>query len=94
MNNLKSYLLATVGILSLVAALTLNVVRANNAEAPTIVSSTAHFNPGRTYLLTPANGTGKIRCKVTQVDGAWLRCEGESSEWVNTDTIMSASDAK
>jgi hypothetical protein len=94
MNNLKGYLLATLGILSLVASLTINIVRANNAEAQTVTSSTAHFNPDRTYLLTPANGSGKIRCKVTKIDGAWLRCEGENSEWVNVDTMMSATDSK
>ena len=89
MNNLKSYLLATVGIVSLVASLTLNIVRANNTEGSTVAASTAHFNPGRTYLFSPANGTGKIKCKVTEVDGAWLGCEG-SNKWVNTNAMMYA----
>ena len=92
MPNLKSYALAAVGVVSLVASLTLNIVRANNAEASTVVSSTAHFNPGRTYLLSPANGTGSIKCKVTGVDGAWLNCEG-LNEWVNTNAMMYASDS-
>ena len=94
MNNLKSYVLATVGILSLVASLALNIVRAHNVEAQTTVSSIAHFNLNRTYLLTPANGSGQIKCKVSQVDGTWLKCEGEKFEWVNTNTMMSASDSK
>ena len=91
MNNLKSYLLATVGIVSLVASLTLNIVRANNTEASTVAASTAHFNPGKTYLFSPANGTGKIKCKVTEVDGAWLSCEG-SNGWVNTNAMMYVSE--
>ena len=93
MNNLKSYVLATVGIVSLVASLTLNIVRANNTEASTVAASTAHFKQSRTYLLTPANGTGKIRCKVAEVDGAWLSCEG-SNEWVNTNAMTYASDSR
>ncbi|HMF56549.1 MAG TPA: hypothetical protein VK619_09410 [Pyrinomonadaceae bacterium] len=92
MNNLKSYVLAAVGILCLVASFTLNAVRANS-EAPTVASSTAHFNPGRTYLLNPANGGSQIKCKVTVVDGAWLACDG-LNEWVNTNAIMSASDSR
>jgi hypothetical protein len=63
MNNLKSYLLATVGIVSLVASLTLNIVRANNTEASTVAASTGHFNPGRTYLFSPANGTGNTKAE-------------------------------
>jgi len=91
MNNLKSYLLATVGIACLVGSLTLNIVRAGNLDASTVAASTAHFNPGRTYLLSPANGSGNVNCKVTKVDGAWIRCEG-TSEWVNTNTMMYVSD--
>ena len=91
MKNLKSYLLATICIFCLVASLTLNIVRANNTEASTVVASTAHFKPGRTYLFSPANGTGKIKCKVTEVDGAWLSCEG-SNGWVNTNTMMYVSE--
>jgi hypothetical protein len=94
MNNLKSYALATVGIVSLVASLTINIVSANNAEASTVVSSTAHFHPNSVYLLTPANGGGQIRCNVSQVDGAWLKCGGEKFEWVNTNTMMYADDSK
>ena len=92
MNNLKSYLLATVGIVSLVVSLTLNIVRANT-EASTVAASTAHFNPGKTYRFSPTNGTGKIKCKVTEVDGAWLSCEG-SNEWVNTNAMMYVSDSR
>ena len=91
MNNLKSYLLATVGIVSFAVSLTLNIVRANNSEASTVAASTAHFNPGRTYLFSLSNGTGKIKCKVTEVDGAWLSCEG-SNGWVNTNTMMYVSE--
>jgi hypothetical protein len=94
MNNLKSYMLAAVGIVSLVAALTLNIVRANNVETPTVVSSTAHFSPQRTYLLNPANGTGQIKCRVVEVDGAWLNCDGDKSEWVNTNTMMSVKESR
>ncbi len=92
MNNLKSYVLAIVGIVSLVAALTLNIVRANNADTAT-VSSTSHFKLGRTYMLMPLNGTGNIKCKVTEVDGAWLGCEG-LNELVNTNAMMSVVDLK
>lgn len=56
-------MLSIVGIVSLGAFLTLNIVRPNNAQAPTVTASTAHFNPGKTYLLTPANATGQIKCK-------------------------------
>jgi hypothetical protein len=94
MNNLKSYLLAAMGIMCLVATLTLNVVRANNTESPTVTSSTAHFIPQRTYLLNPANGGSQIKCRVVEVDGAWLKCEGESSEWVNTNAMMTVKDSK
>jgi hypothetical protein len=94
MSNLKSYVLAMIGVASLVASLTLNAARVSNAEAPTVVAGTAHFNPNRTYLLTPANGGSQIKCKVTQIDGAWLRCEGEHSDWVNSSTMMSARDAQ
>jgi hypothetical protein len=94
MNSLKSYVFLTVGIISLVASLTLNIVGASKMEAPTIAASTAHFNESRTYLLTPANGSGQIKCKVNKVDGDWVRCEGESFEWVNTNTMMYANDSK
>ena len=93
MHNLKSYLLATIGVVSLVASLALNTVRANNTAASTVAASTAHFNPGRTYLFSPANGTGKIKCNVTEVDGAWLSCEG-SNQWVNTNAMMYVSDSR
>ena len=92
MKNLKSYALATVGIVSLVASLTLNMVRANNAETAT-VSSTSHFKLGRAYQLMPVNGTGNIKCKVTEIDGAWLGCEG-LNELVNTNAMMSVVDMK
>ena len=92
MNNLKSYVLAAVGILSLIASLTFNSVRANHVDAPTVVAATAHFNPGRTYLLNPANAGSQITCKVAEVDGTWLKCEDKGIQWVNTDTIMTATD--
>ena len=94
MNNLKSFMLAAAVIVTFGVFLALSTVRANNAEAPTVTSSTAHFNPGKTYLLTPANGAGHIKCRVSTVDGAWLRCEGEKFEWVNTNTMMFASDSR
>ena len=94
MSSRKSYVLATVGIVSLVASLALNVARAKNTEAPTIVAATAHFSPGRAYLLNPANGGSQIRCKVTEVDGAWIKCEGERAEWVNTNVMMSVRDSQ
>lgn len=94
MNDRKSSILVTVGIVSLGALLTLNIVRANNSEAPTVTASTAHFVPGKIYSLTPANAAGQIRCKVITVDGAWLKCEGEKFEWVNTNTMMYASDSR
>ena len=94
MNNTRSYLLAAVGMLCLFASLTLNLVRANSVDAPTVVSSTAHFSPNRTYMLTPTNGAGQFKCKVSQIDGAWLKCEGEKFEWVNTDAMMYVSDSR
>jgi hypothetical protein len=91
MNNLKSYLLATIGIVGLVASLTVNIARADNTETAVTIS-TAHFASGRTYLLSPANGSGTITCKVTSVDGAWLYCDGRN-EWVNTNAMMFAADS-
>lgn len=94
MKNLRSYALAAVGIVSLIATLALNIARASKPEAPTVVAATAHFISGRTYVFTPANNTGLIRCKVAQVDGDWLECSGEKFEWVNTNTMMLANDFK
>jgi hypothetical protein len=94
MNNPKSYLLAAVGILFFVAGLALNLARANSVDTPTVVSSTAHFSPNRTYMLTPTNGAGQFKCKVIQIDGVWLKCEGEKFEWVNTDAMMYVSDSR
>lgn len=94
MNNLRSYVLAAVGIVCFVASLTFNLVKASSVDTPTVVSSTGHFNPNRTYLLTPANGSGQFKCKVMQIDGAWLKCEGEKFEWVNTDAMMYVNDFK
>ena len=37
--------------------------------------------------FSPANGTGKIKCKATEVDGAWLSREG-SNGWVDTNSTM------
>ena len=90
MNNFKSYALATVGLVCLVVSLALNLVRANNAGVSTITASTAHFNPGNTYHLTPANGGSQISCNVSEVDGAWLKCQGQSLAWVNTNTMMAS----
>lgn len=93
MSNFRSYVLATVGIVGLAAALALNIVRANNSETQTGVSATAHFKVGGTYLLFPVNGSGTITCKVAEIDAAWLKCE-EQNNWVNTNAIISARDAK
>ena len=89
MNNLKGYVLAAVGIVSLTASIAINVVRANNAQASTVISSTDHFKVGSSYQFYPVNSTGSIRCKITQVDGDWVVCEG-SNEWLNTNAMMSA----
>jgi len=93
MNKLMNNLLAVVGIVSIASALTISRVRANNTQASTVTSSTAHFSHGKTYLFSPANGTGKRKCKVTAIDGTWLGCEG-SSEWVNTNAMMFADDSR
>ena len=92
MNNLKSYVFATIGIVGLVASLTINVVRANNTQTG-VTSSTAHFTPGKTYELSPVNGSGSISCKATSVDGAWLFCE-DRGKWVNTNAMMFALDSR
>lgn len=92
MNDRKSYLLATVGIVSLVASLTLNIARANNREASTLPAST-HFTLGRVYLLSPANGSGIVKCKVIEVDGTWLNCEG-LNQWMNSDAMLYAVDSR
>lgn len=92
MNNFKSYVLASVGIFSLAASLTLNIARANHAEASAVTSATAHFSSGRTYLLSPANGSSMIKCKVNSVDGDWLSCE--DSSWVNINAMISAVDTR
>jgi len=89
MNNFKSYVLASVGIVSLTASITLNVVRANNAQTATVTSSTDHFKVGSSYEFYPVNTTGSIRCKIRQVDGDWVVCDG-SNEWLNTNAMMSA----
>jgi hypothetical protein len=94
MNDRKSYLLATVGIVSLVASLTLNIARASNTEASTLPASTSHFAPGKVYILSPANGTGNFNCKVTEVDGAWLNCEGSNNRWTNSDAMLYAVDSR
>ena len=93
MNKIKTSLVAAVAIVSLVSALTISVARANNAQASTVTSSTAHFTLGKTYQFSPANGSSKKKCKVTAIDGAWLGCEG-SSEWVNTDAMMFAEESR
>ena len=91
MNNFKSHVLAVVGILCLVASLALQIVGAGNMKAPTVAASTAHFNPGRTYMFIKADGN-RNECKVVQVDGAWLKCA--SLEWLNTNAMASAFDTK
>jgi hypothetical protein len=83
-----------IGIVGLVGFFTLQFVGTGNASSPQIAPSTAHFNPSQIYVLVPANGTGSIRCKVTAVDGVWLKCEGERYEWVNTNVMMFASDTR
>jgi hypothetical protein len=92
MNNPKSYVLATIGIVSLTASLTLNVVSASNKEASRVAASTAHFKLGRTYLLYPVSSTGMMKCKVTYIDGAWLNCD--ANRWVNTNALIEASDSQ
>jgi hypothetical protein len=92
MNNPKSYMLATIGIVSLTASLTLNVVSASNKEASRVAASTAHFKLGKTYLLSPASGTSIIKCKVTYIDGAWLSCD--ANRWVNTNAMIEVTDSQ
>jgi hypothetical protein len=92
MNNLKSYLLAIVGIVSLAASLTLNIARASNTEAVTGAASTAHFKPGKTYLLSPANGASMITCRVTEVDGDWLNCG--PNQWTNSNAMLYAVESR
>ncbi len=77
-SRLRSYTLAAISIGSLVISLALNVGHAHNLDAPTVVAGTAYFNPNRTYLLNSASGSEQIKCKVREVDGAWLKCEGEN----------------
>jgi hypothetical protein len=72
----------------------INVVRETHAASPTIAASTAHFNRNNIYLLSPANGSGEFRCKVLEVDGAWLRCDDPKLQWVNTNTMMYAKDSR
>ena len=93
MNKSNRPLLATIGIAVVIALITLNVVRETKAESSTATSSTTHFNPNGTYLLTPANGSGEFRCKVLEVNGAWLRCDDAKLQWVNTNTMMYAKDS-
>ena len=84
-------MLATVGVVCLVASITLTFAKAS-VDTPTVVSSTAHFSLNKTYLLSPASGAGAIKCKVVKIDGSWLNCEGNGDVWVNINTIMNASD--
>ena len=73
MKDRKSYLLAMVGIVSLVASLTLNIARAGNTAAAKLPAATAHFLPGRVYLLSPANGAGGYGVKVRPQPAGLLR---------------------
>jgi hypothetical protein len=52
MNNPCSYLLATV--VSLASLLLSPIVLEQQYRSTTVAASTAHFNPGKTYLFSPA----------------------------------------
>ena len=86
--------LSIVVIAAAVVLITLDLVRETNASSPTVAASTAHFNPNKVYLLSPANGAGEFRCKVLEVDGAWLKCDDPKLQWVNTNVMMYAKDSR
>jgi hypothetical protein len=94
MDQIRTTLSVAVVIAAAVLLVTLNLVREIHAASPTVVASTAHFNPNKTYLLSPANGSGEFRCNVLEVDGAWLRCDDPKVQWVNTNTMMYAKDSR
>ena len=92
MNKANRHLLVIIGIAAVIVLVALNLVRETKAVSTTVTSSTSHFNPNGTYMFGPANGAGEIKCKVLEVNGAWLRCEDPKLQWINTNTMMSASD--
>jgi hypothetical protein len=92
MNKANRYLLGIIGITVVIVFVALDLVRETKAESTTVTSSTSHFNPNATYIFAPANGTGEIKCKVLEVNGAWLRCDDPKLQWINTNTMMYARD--
>jgi hypothetical protein len=92
MNKANRYLLGIIGITVVIVFVALDLVRETKAESITVTSSTSHFNPNATYIFAPANGTGEIKCKVLEVNGAWLRCDDPKLQWINTNTMMYARD--
>ena len=92
MNKSNRYLLGIIGITVVIVFVALDLVRETKAESTTVTSSTSHFNPNATYIFAPANGTGEIKCKVLEVNGAWLRCDDPKLQWINTNTMMYARD--
>ena len=92
MNKANRYLLGIIGITVVIVFVALDLVRDTKAESTTVTSSTSHFNPNATYIFAPANGTGEIKCKVLEVNGAWLRCDDPKLQWINTNTMMYARD--
>lgn len=91
MNKLNRYLLGII-VIAAVMFMAVDVVRETKAESTTVTSFTSHFNPNATYLFAPANGAGEIKCKVLEVNGAWLRCDDSKLQWINTNTMMYARD--
>ena len=94
MNKANRYLLGIIGITVVIVFVGLDLVRETKAESTTVTSSTSHFNPNATYIFTPANGAGEIKCKVLEVNGAWLRCDDPKLQWINTNTMMYAMDVR
>jgi hypothetical protein len=92
MNKANRYLLGIIGITVVIVFVALDLVRETKAESTTVTSSTSHFNPNATYIFAPANGTGEIKCKVLEVNGAWLRCDDPKLQWINTNTMMYSRD--
>jgi hypothetical protein len=92
MNKGNRYLLGIIGITAVIVFVALDLVRETKAESTTVTSSTSHFNPNAMYIFAPANGTGEVKCKVLEVNGAWLRCDDPKLQWINTNTMMYARD--
>ena len=90
--NMPNRQLRAILAIAVIIFVALDFVRGTKAESTAVPSATAHFNPNTTYILAPANGAGEIRCKVLEVNGAWLRCEDRKLQWLNTNTMMSARD--